>query len=44
MKLRKMNPCKNEPFDESYFANAHIQNNKHPASCDVMSGLDEREV
>ena len=32
-------PSKDEPFDQSFFANAHVHNNNYPASCDVISGL-----
>ena len=36
-------PSKDEPFDPSFCANAHVHNNAYPASCDVISGLPQTE-
>ena len=36
-------PSQEEPFDELFFANAHIHSNKYPGSCDVISGVAQTE-
>ena len=36
-------PSKDEPFNESFCAKAHVHSNMYPSSCDVISGLAQTE-